>query len=187
MISGALSLALLCLAFAAHAQSWDLQSMMKEMAQVSESRARFVEVRTIALLTQPVELKGTLSYERPQRLSKHVQSPVDETLSVDGDTLTMRSASRQQVISLRKEPAAGALVASVRATLAGDLAELERHYKTEFSGTRASWSLRLVPREARVQRAVDSITLGGAGARLTKVDTLEANGDRSVMTIQHDG
>ena len=74
-----------------------------------------------------------------------------------------------------------------RATLAGDLAELERHYKTEFSGTRASWSLRLVPREARVQRAVDSITLGGAGARLTKVDTLEANGDRSVMTIQHDG
>jgi outer membrane lipoprotein-sorting protein len=160
---------------------------MTEMSQVRESRAQFVEIRTIALLTQPVELKGTLSYERPRRLMKHVQSPVDEMLSVDGDTLTMRSASRQQVISLRKEPAAGALVASVRATLAGDLAELERHYRVELSGARASWTLRLVPREARVRRAVESITLGGAGARLSRVDTLEANGDRSVMTIRHDG
>ena len=187
MISGLRSLALLLLVLPAHAQTWDLQSLMKELAQVQKSDARFVEIRNIALLTQPVELKGTLSYERPQRLTKHVQSPVDETLSVDGDTLTLRSGSRQLVVSLRKEPAAGALVASVRATLAGDAAELERHYKTELSGTRGSWSLRLVPRDGRVRRAVESITLAGAGARLTKVDTLEANGDRSVMTIRHDG
>ena len=187
MISGLRSLAFLLVALPVQAQTWDLQSLMQEMSQVQKSDARFVEIRSIALLTQPVELKGTLSYERPQRLTKHVQSPVDETLSVDGDTLTMRSASRQQVISLRKEPAAGALVASVRATLAGDLAELERHYKTELSGTRGSWTLRLVPREARVRRAVESITLGGTGVRLTKIDTLEANGDRSVMTIRHDG
>jgi hypothetical protein len=187
MISGALSLALLLLVPPALAQGWNLQELMKEMAQVPASRARFVEIREIALLTQPVELKGTLTYERPQRLTKHVQSPVDETLSVDGDTLTLRNASKQRVISLRDEPAAGALVASVRATLAGDLAQLERHYKIELSGTRASWKLRLQPREARVRRAVDSITLGGAGARLTRIDTLEANGDRSVMTIRHDG
>ena len=160
---------------------------MKEMSQVRESHARFVEIRHIALLTQPVELKGTLSYERPGRLAKHVQSPVDELLRVDGDTLTMGKASKPRVISLREEPAAGALVASVRATLAGDLAELEHHYRVELSGARASWTLRLVPREARVRRAVESITLGGAGARLSRVDTLEANGDRSVMTIRHDG
>jgi outer membrane lipoprotein-sorting protein len=187
MISGARSLALLLLVFPAHAQTWDLPSLMKEMSQVRESHARFVEIRHIALLTQPVELKGTLSYERPNRLVKHVQSPVDELLSVDGDTLTMGNPSKQRVISLRKEPAAGALVASVRATLAGDAAELERHYNVELSGNRAAWTLRLVPREARVRRAVESITLGGAGARLTKVDTLEANGDRSAMTIRHDG
>ena len=62
MISGLRSLALLLLVLPAHAQTWDLQSLMKELAQVQKSDARFVEIRNIALLTQPVELKGTLSY-----------------------------------------------------------------------------------------------------------------------------
>jgi outer membrane lipoprotein-sorting protein len=186
MISGARSLALMAFACSALAQTWDMKALMQEMAQVPASRARFVETREIALLTQPLELRGTLSYERPHRLAKHVQSPVDELLSVDGEQLTLRGKSGQRVVSLRDEPVAGALVASVRATLAGDLAELERHYRVELSGTRAAWSVRLQPRDARVRRAVDSIALGGAGARLTRIETHEANGDRSLMTIRHD-
>jgi outer membrane lipoprotein-sorting protein len=161
---------------------------MQAMAQVPSSSARFVETRHIALLTQPLELKGSLSYERPNRLSKHVLSPVDELLSVDGDALTVlnKTSGEQRVVSLRDQPAAGALVASVRATLAGDLAQLERHYKVELSGTRAAWSLRLVPRDARVKTFVETITLAGSGARLERIESLEASGDRSRMTILHD-
>jgi outer membrane lipoprotein-sorting protein len=162
---------------------------MQEMAQVPSSSARFVETRHIALLTQPVELKGSLSYERPDRLAKHVLSPVDELLSVDGDALTVLNKTRgeRRVVSLRDQPAAGALVASVRATLAGDLPQLERHYKVELSGTRAAWSLRLVPRDARVKAFVETITLDGSGARLERIESVEASGDRSRITILHDG
>jgi outer membrane lipoprotein-sorting protein len=189
MTSGARSLAVLLLAFPAQAQTWDLQALMQAMAQVPSSQARFVESRHIALLTAPLELKGRLSYERPNRLSKHVQSPFDEILSVDGDSLSVLNKARQQkrVISLREQPAAGALVASVRATLAGDRAELERHYQLELAGTRAAWTLRLVPRSAQLQGYVEAITFAGADARLARIETLEANGDRSVMTILHDG
>lgn len=162
---------------------------MQSMAQVPASRARFVETRHIGLLTRPLELKGSLTYERPHRLSKHVQSPVDELLSVDGDALTVlnRTRGEQRFVSLREQPAAGALVASVRATLAGDLGQLERHYEVELSGARASWHLRLVPREPQVRRAVESILLAGAGARLQRIEVLETSGDRSIMTILHDG
>jgi outer membrane lipoprotein-sorting protein len=189
MISGARSLVLALAAFSAHAQTWDLQALMQAMARVPQSRARFVETRHMAILTQPMELRGTLTYERPHRLAKHVQSPVDELLSVDGDTLTVLNQARgeKRVIPLSEQPAAGALVASVRATLAGDLAELERHYRVQLSGTRAAWSLRLVPREAQVRRAVDSIALAGAGERLDRLEVVEGNGDRAVMTILHDG
>ena len=188
MTSGARSLALFLLALPAQAQTWDLQALMQAMAQVPSSQARFVESRHIALLTAPLELKGRLSYERPDRLSKHVQSPIDELLSVDGDSLSVHNKTRKQkrVISLREQPAAGALVASVRATLAGDLAQLERHYKVELAGTRAAWTLRLEPRSAQVHGYVESITLSGAEARLDRIETLEASGDRSVMTILHD-
>lgn len=190
MTSGARSLALgLLLPALGYAQAWDFAALMREMAQVESSRARFVETRQIALLTQPLELKGSLSYERPHRLAKHVQSPVDELLSVDGDALTVlnRTKGEQRVLSLREQPAAGALVASVRATLAGDGAELERHYKSELSGTRGAWRLRLVPRNARVARHVQEIVLSGAQARLERIESVETSGDRSTMTIVHDG
>jgi outer membrane lipoprotein-sorting protein len=191
MISGARSLGalLFSIALPLGAQSWDLASLMQAMAQVPSSSARFVETRHIALLTQPLELKGSLSYERPNRLEKHVLSPVDELLRVDGDALTVlnKTSGEKRVVSLRDQPAAGALVASVRATLAGDLPQLERHYKVELSGTRAAWSLRLVPRDARVKAFVETITLAGSDARLERIESLEASGDRSRMTILHDG
>lgn len=192
MTSGARSVAfllLLLLPLVAYAQAWDLAALMQEMAQVASSRARFVETRHIALLTQPLELKGSLTYERPHRLAKHVQSPVDELLSVDGDALTVlnRTKGEQRVLSLREQPAAGALVSSVRATLAGDVAELERHYRAELSGTRAVWRLRLVPRNSQVRRHVQEIVLSGAHARVERIESLETSGDRSIMTIMHDG
>jgi outer membrane lipoprotein-sorting protein len=189
MISGVRSLVLLLLAFPAQAQTWDLQALMQSMAQVPSSRARFVETRHVALLTHPLELKGSLSYERPHRLAKHVQSPVDELLSVDGDTLTVVNKTRgeQRVVSLREQPAAGALVASVRATLAGDLAQLERNYHVKLSGPRSAWGLQLAPRAKQVRGYVDAITLEGAGERLKRIEIVEAGGDRSVMTIVHDG
>ncbi|MGH8690888.1 MAG: LolA-related protein [Burkholderiales bacterium] len=174
------------LPLAAFADDWGLKGLMQQMAQVPASRTRFVETRQIALLTQPLELKGNLSYERPNKLSKHVQSPFDELLAVDGDTLTLTN-TKVTTFSLREQPAAGALVESVRATLAGDLAQLERHYRVEFSGSSKAWSLRLVPRDAQVKGAVDSIVLAGAEARLKRIEIAEAGGDRSVMTILHDG
>jgi len=192
MISGvrsALAAAALLLATAAAGETWNLRALMQDMAEVPASRARFVETRHIALLARPLELKGTLSYERPNRLSKHVQSPFDELTSADGDALTVvnRTRGEQRLFSLSERPEAGALVAGMRATLAGDLAQLERHYKLELSGTRAGWSLRLQPRAAKVKSYVEALTLAGAGARVNRIEVLETGGDRSVMTILHDG
>jgi hypothetical protein len=181
--------ALLLIPMLSVAESWDLPALMQRMAEVPASRSRFVETRHIALLTRPLELKGSLSYERPHRLTKHVQSPFDELLSVEGDALTVinRTKGEQRLISLREQPAAGALVASVRATLAGDLPQLERHYRLRLSGTRDAWTLELAPRDAQVRALVDAVALSGADQRLQRVEIFEAGGDRSVMTIVHDG
>jgi outer membrane lipoprotein-sorting protein len=190
MISGARSLLALLLvaASSSHAQGWDLQALLSEMATVQSSRTRFVETRHLALLTRPVELKGSLTYERPHRLAKHVESPFDETLTVDGEALSLvnRTSGEQRFVSLREQPALRALVESVRATLAGDRAQLERHYRVAFSGARNAWQLQLVPRDTQLRAYIESITLSGAGARLQRIEALEGGGDRSVMTILHD-
>jgi outer membrane lipoprotein-sorting protein len=171
------------------AEAWDLQALMGEMAAVPASRTRFVETRHLSLLTRPLELKGSLTYERPHRLTKHVESPFDELLTVDGEALSLvnRTKGEQRTVSLREQPALGALVESVRATLAGDGAQLERHYRVKFSGGRDAWQLRLLPREAQLRAYVESIALSGAGARVQRIEVLESGGDSSVMTIVHDG
>lgn len=191
MISGtrsSIGALLLTLAFPSGAESWDLQALMQRMASVPSSSSRFVETRHLALLTRPLELKGRLTYERPNRLSKHVLSPVDELISVEGDALTVvnKTKGEQRFISLREQPAMGALIESMRATLAGDLAQLERHYRVELSGTRGSWRMLLVPRDSQVRKYVETIALAGAEARLARIEIVETGGDRSVMTILHD-
>jgi len=189
MISGARSFLLLLLICTAHAEPWNVQALMQELAQVPASSTRFVETRHLAILTRPLEMKGTLSYERPNRLSKHVEAPYDELMTVHGDSATLvnKTKGEQRVVSLRDQPAMAALVESVRATLAGDLPQLEKHYRVKFSGAREAWTMQLVPRAAQVKSYVDTITLAGAGARVTRIETLETSGDRSVMTIVHDG
>jgi outer membrane lipoprotein-sorting protein len=191
MISGTRSLVALlaALALPAQGQDFDLRTLMGRLAEVPSSRTRFVETRELAILTHPLELRGTLSYERPNRLQKHTQSPFDELLSVDGDSLTLvnRAKGEQRVFSLREQPALGVLVESVRATLAGDLATLQKHYRVKLSGSRGGWRLALAPIDSRVRAYVDSITLSGAQARLTRIEVVEGAGDRSVMTILHDG
>ena len=72
MISGARRFVFLLFICTAHAEAWNVQSLMQELAQIPASSTRFVETRHLAILTRPLELKGTLSYERPNRLSKHV-------------------------------------------------------------------------------------------------------------------
>jgi len=191
MTSGVRSwLALLLLASTpASAQGWNLDALMSEMAAVPASRTRFVETRHLAMLTQPLELKGSLSYERPNRLVKHVETPFDELLTVDGDALSLvnKTKGERRSLSLREQPALGALVEGVRATLAGDRAQLERHYRVQLSGRRDAWHLHLVPRATRVRAHVESITVSGVAERPQRIEVLESTGDRSVMTIVHDG
>ena len=96
-------------------QAWGLQALMQEMAAVPVSRTRFVETRHLAMLTRPLELKGSLTYERPHRLTKHVEAPFEETLTVDGETLSLvnKTKGEKRSVSLREQPALGALVESV--------------------------------------------------------------------------
>jgi len=60
---------------------------------------------------------------------------------------------------------------------------LERYYRLEFQGTPADWSLRLTPRDPRATAYVTAIVLRGRDGSISSMETLEPDGDRSLMTI----
>ncbi len=156
-IAGAASALLLAwpLSAAAQEEPWDFARLMAQLAQVQATQARYSEVRRVAVLQKPLQLSGTLLYERPALIEK------------------------RQILPFR----VAALVESLRATLAGDGAELERLYSVRVGGTRQRWTLALTPREIEVAGVVKSIGIAGSGSRIVRLEILEPGGDGSVMTI----
>jgi hypothetical protein len=171
---------------AAQEEPWDFARLMAQLAQVQTSRARYSEVRRVAVLQKPLQLSGTLFYERPAQIEKRQILPFGEVIRVDGDRLTVEREGKTREIRLQNASLIAALVESLRATLAGDGAELERLYSVRVQGTRQRWTLALTPREVEIAGVVKNIVIAGSGSRVARVETLEPGGDGSVMTIHEE-
>jgi outer membrane lipoprotein-sorting protein len=158
---------------------------MQMLGSVESSSARFVETRHSALLKAPLVLQGTLAYRRPDRVEKHVLTPYDERVTVDGGRLTFenRTHKLRKTISVSGAPGLAALIESIRATRAGDLPALQRYYALQIDGSREQWTLSLKPLDSQIADYVVSLELSGSGARIGRITIEEASGDRSVMEI----
>jgi len=170
------------------ASDLDKQALMQLLASAQRVDARFVETRHSTLLTTPLVTRGTLRYERPGRLEKHVAVPYDERIVLEGGQVTIDNPSRgpKTVLSVAGAPAIAGLVESIRATRAGDLEALERFYKVDVGGARGEWWLRLRPHERELAQFVKAVTVQGAGARIARIEVDEASGDRTVMEIDEE-
>lgn len=172
----------------AQTPAWGIDALMSELARQSASEVRFRETKHLAALKTPLELTGVLRYRRPAYLEKHIQTPSDERFIVDGDRLTMeRQGGQRHTMSLQSQPVLWAFIESIRATLRGDAATLQRFYKLQLHGGRDNWSLILLPSEVEMGELVNYIRITGTQARVRSVEIQEAGGDRSVMRILEDG
>jgi len=160
---------------------------MALMAETSATNERFTESKSLAVLREPLRLTGTLAYQRPDRLEKHVLSPYEEHIVVEGNTLTLTAMDgKKKSIAIAKYPVIQAFVESIRGTLAGDANALKRFYHVALTGDRRSWKLTLKPLDQGLADYVHSIEVSGTEAQVTRVDIQEASGDNSVMTIHRD-
>lgn len=169
----------------ANAEDWGLPQLMQSLAQVQQSQARFVEKKHLAVLDVPLTSSGTLSFTAPGHLEKHTLEPRDESLVLDAGVLTIENKARnmKHMLVVQQYPAVWALVESMRSTLAGDQATLERFYKVQLKGSVAKWRMKLLPLEKQAGMMVKEIVISGRGDRITSIEMLEANGDSSFMTV----
>jgi hypothetical protein len=173
----------------AHAQTdaaWGPEQLMMQLGQLRHGKARFVERKYMKVLQSPLELTGTLTYEAPGRLVKQTLQPRPETMTIEGDRLTIERRGRERTLRLQDYPSLWAFVESVRSTLNGNLAGLQQFYDLRLEGDQEHWTLALTPKDPKMRALVDSIRIGGQGGHVDTVEVREAKGDRSVMTIVED-
>lgn len=175
-------LALLLPLGAAHAAD-DIDRLMADLAGNPGGTVRFVEKRHMALLDKPLESSGEMSYYPPDWLERRTLRPRPERVLLEKNTLTVERERRRFSMPVSQRPEVMAFVASVRSTLAGDRAELERHYQLAYQGNRQRWTLTLVPREPRMLAIVTQIAISGEQALVRHIEYRQADGDRSEMSI----
>lgn len=178
--------ALLLATPAAQAQTaWSLDVLMIQMAQVRAASASFTESKTSPLLSAPLTTQGQLTYAAPDYMRKTTQGAAPQDFILDHDRITMSGGpdGKTHIFHAADAPQIGGLVEGIRATLAGDEATLTRLYDAQLGGTPAAWKLRLLPRDTKAAKLVQSITIEGSGARITGIDTASPDGSDSRMSI----
>ena len=174
----------LALCSGSYAADWALPDLMHLLAQQKSGKASFVEKKYIGILDKPVESSGELSFDAPDRLEKRTLKPRPENLALDGDTLSITLANKHPLtLRLQEHPEVAALIESIRATLGGDQAALEKNYRVDFAGLPAKWQLTLTPLQQSVAKVVRQIHIGGADANIRTITFDQADGDRYEMTI----
>lgn len=177
-----LSLAMLLPSFA-HAEEWGLDPLMQALAQTRSGHAAFVEKKFIAILDAPVESSGELFYSAPDRLEKRTIKPKPESMILDRGMMTIEKKGKKHVLQLQSYPELAAFIDSIRGTLAGDRAALQRSYKLSLEGDAQNWRLVLIPIDEKMKKVVQEILINGTHDALRSIVIHQADGDSSLMTI----
>jgi hypothetical protein len=183
-LAWALALTLPLLPAGARAAGWDLDQLMQSLATAKSGRATFVEKKFISLLERPVESSGELRYVAPDRLEKRTVKPSAETMRVDGDVLTIERGRQKHSLQLQAYPDLAGFIDSIRGTLAGDRKALERSFRLQLEGGPERWTLLLFPTNDAIARSVHLVRISGARGQVGSIETIQTDGDRSLMTIQ---
>ena len=167
-----------------HAADWDIDQLMRGLAQTRAGHASFVEKKSIAMLDQPVESSGELFYTAPDRLEKRTVKPKPETMLVEGDNLVIERGRQKYRLQLQDYPELAAFIDSIRGTLAGDRKVLERTYQLSLEGSASAWMLQLVPINAKMKQVVARIRISGVRDEVRSIDISQTDGDSSQMRIE---
>lgn len=169
---------------AAGTADWTLPALMQRLAQHPAGEVRFTETKKLAVLDTPVTSSGRLVYSPPDRLEKHILTPRAESLVVERDQLSMTRDGRTRTMRLSQYPELMSIIEAIRGTLVGNQALLAQHYTLALAGTEQDWRLTLSPLDERLQRWVRQITVVGRRNTVSRIETLQANGDSSVLEIE---
>jgi hypothetical protein len=158
-----------------------LDDVLALLAQRQHAEASFTEEQQLAVLTQPLRSSGRLIYDAPDHLEERTLTPRPQSLIVDHGQLSMKIGARSRTVRLADYPQLAPLIDSIRATLAGDKAGLERIFTLTFAGSLEHWQLQLTPRDAH--SLLTQIDLSGARDAISEVRMRQRDGDQSIMHI----
>lgn len=178
------ALGLLAAGARAEPDTLELDELLHHMATTRGVVAEFRELKTLALLEEPLESRGTLYFQPPDRFVRVTREPAATRLVLVGSRMRFEDATGANDVDLAENPVARQFADNLVALWRGDRARLEKLYRLEFRADGPRWQLGLAPRGAPLDRFIASIRLAGDGATMRTMELLESDGDRTLTHFE---
>ncbi len=161
-----------------------LSDLLSRFAAIQSMQAHFSEEKYMPLLAVPLKSEGTLYYAKPRLLARHTEKPQKGSLILRDDKLSFGDAAHQESLSLDAQPAVRVLVDTFVSVLAGDGAALTKLATLKVESLPGgAFRIHVTPKDRGVLRIVQSMSFEGKGPVLSRMELLDANGDRTVTTF----
>lgn len=171
----------------AHVYAGGLESLALFLKTAQSARAPFTQIVTppskAGQTAQGKTSSGVFAFIRPHRFRFDYQKPYPLTLVADGTTLWWYDVDLAQVTARSQAQALGSSPAALIAT-ASDIAALQKEFtlqaEPEVEGLQ--WVFATPKnRDSAIQSVRIGLRVEGASATLSKLDILDAMGQRSVL------
>lgn len=161
------------------------EELAKIITGVPDHRAQFHETRRLTMLSEPLELEGTLLFRGPDHLEKHTDAPQRETMVADGEWISVNSPEHRNSLrfNIADDPVLHGLLFSLRSLLNGEPQRLSELFDVEAWGGSDEWILRLKPRASALAERIRAVRVQGEDRWLRKIELWETSGDYVAMTI----
>lgn len=158
-----------------------LDRILHALASDTPRELAFTETRDDPLLDLPETREGHLAFRPPETLTRVIEGPRGETVTIEGRQLVVERRGSRRTIDLDEQPGLDAFANLFLALLDADRAALEADFELAASGEPDAWQLELVPRDRTLRRMLRSLELSGSHGELHHLITVEAGGHTSRM------
>jgi outer membrane lipoprotein-sorting protein len=169
------------------AESDELNGFLKEIQsaadQVHSFSSEFVQERRLALFTEPVIFRGSLTVVRPDRLRWEFISPVPSVLIFRGEQgIRCNDKAPPAHFDLGTDPIMRTVAEQLWLWLGGDYSRLNALYLMEKSGPAA---LRIVPKNQAMLDYISSVTItfNKTSRQPEKVEIADPGGDSTIISF----
>jgi len=156
-----------------------LDDLLSHMSTTHGVVAEFREIKTLKLLDTPLETRGTVYFQPPDRFARVTREPAETRLVVDGGHMHFQDATGAGDVDLTENPVARSFADNLIVLWKGDKAALEKIYSLDFHAEGSRWKLVLTPRHSPLDQFLRSITLSGEGPVMREMLVLESDGDKT--------
>ncbi|HQQ62829.1 MAG TPA: outer membrane lipoprotein carrier protein LolA [Pseudomonadales bacterium] len=160
------------------------EQVLTALAKQPQKHFHFVQEKKLAVLDKPLVTEGELQIAGEQDVIWDIRKPYAIRYDIHGGKIRETDDSGEHVTDANSNPLAAALQEAMGAALSGHWQNREDLASVAASGTLASWQLHITPRNADLQKLVQTIDVDGDNGVIHQVLIHESNGDTTVIHLQ---